>query len=313
MKKIHLFIIVFSSSLVVIGQPTASLKLPTLNNQPPGQVSIPLQCTAINSTIVGLEFYIEYDPAVLTFDHVEGYHPMFFEFEWMVADLVGETRLIWTDMAFMGRTINSGENFCEIVYSLLPCCNTSLIWGTTTSNESIKGATQMIEAGTFLPFNQTLIPGSVGISPTPNQWIGTTVDWFNAVNWSNSNVPNGQENVVIPFLGAGMKQPIINNNEAITCNLIINADVILTIESQGRLTSYGNVTNNGNMIIVSDHLGQSGSFINVGTIAGATGTFTFNRNVLNTEETGDPGGWHYIASPLDDFSSDSIFDYFLNT
>jgi hypothetical protein len=144
--------------------------------------------------------------------------------------------------------------------------------------------------------------------PTTNTWTGSTNDdWFEVTNWDLGELPNGN-NVIIPNVSV---LPIIAGGYASINDLLIEPDAGLTLSPDGYLTTWEQFTNDGYFQILSDGLGYSGSYIDQGGITGS-GTFEFDRNIVNTAPTGDQSGWHYLSSPVSGFTSHGILDYWLN-
>ncbi|MBN1339626.1 MAG: choice-of-anchor I family protein [Bacteroidales bacterium] len=143
-------------------------------------------------------------------------------------------------------------------------------------------------------------------------WTGTVdSDWFNAGNWTNG-VPDATKEAIIPDV-AKATFPVILSANAETDALNILAGASLEIGPGGTLTAGGNVQNNGSFIITSDNTGSAGSFIDNGTLTGA-GTFSFNRDIMNSGTYGSVNGWHFISSPVAGlYSHELISDYYLNT
>jgi len=144
-------------------------------------------------------------------------------------------------------------------------------------------------------------------------WTGTTdSDWGNSTNWFFGEVPGPGDNVLIPNV---TNDPIISTSVEIN-QLFIFPDAQLTVgpNQAAGLTTNGMFTNNGLFLIQSDDVnGYSGTFIDNAGIAG-TGTFEFERMVLCTGTTAGSAdtNWHYLAAPIDGFTSDDIPDFFIN-
>ena len=142
-------------------------------------------------------------------------------------------------------------------------------------------------------------------------WKGTTdVNWDNSQNWFFDDLPTTYDNVIIPDVSPN-SFPEINSPGKCPMDLIIEDNASIIITPNGNLATFGIFTNNGNLTILSDENGFSGSFADFGGITG-TGTFEFHRNIVNYAPSGDQSGWHYISSPVSGFSSYDIFDYWLN-
>jgi hypothetical protein len=97
--------------------------------------------------------------------------------------------------------------------------------------------------------------------------------------------------------------------------LTVEAGAMLTVEALGDLTTNGLFTCDGDFYIMTENgSGYSGSFIDLGGLAGG-GMFYFTRNMLCTginQNSADPLGWHYLAAPIDGFTTWDMFDYYVN-
>lgn len=143
-------------------------------------------------------------------------------------------------------------------------------------------------------------------------WTGAIdSDWFKTGNWTNG-VPDATLEAIIPNVAKAMFPVIVNGNAA-TDALTILAGASLEIGANGTLTANGAVQNDGSFVITTDNTGNAGSFIDNGTLTGA-GSFSLNRDMMNTGMPGAMSGWHYISSPVAGlFSHQIISDYYLNT
>ncbi|MAU48929.1 MAG: hypothetical protein CMC39_01720, partial [Flavobacteriaceae bacterium] len=80
-------------------------------------------------------------------------------------------------------------------------------------------------------------------------------------------------------------------------NVTINSGVTLTIEKNGSLTTLGNLSNSGTLIINSDNL-EFGSLIVQGT---SSGNATYNRwinSISSASPTSSDPGWDLVGSPV---------------
>jgi hypothetical protein len=194
-----------------------------------------------------------------------------------------------------------------------------LIWGTSGKNSfgtTGKGTTEVYTWDEFDYFTLHLNNGSInntsGLFQTT--WTGAiNADWFNAGNWTNG-IPGLGINAVIPYI-AGSCFPVIADGEAITSELNISPFATLVIESQAALTTNSLFVNDGLLLIKSDSIsGFSGSYLNKAGMEG-TGLFEFDRYVIcsgTTQGSTDPFGWHYLSAPVDGFTTDDLYDYYIN-
>jgi hypothetical protein len=147
-----------------------------------------------------------------------------------------------------------------------------------------------------------------------NMWTGALDnDWFNAGNWSEGVVPT-TEDVEIDVTTKG--NPVIFGGSATTGALTIMTGAGLSVDVTGNLTTNGLFTCDGAFEIMTDMSGYSGSFIDMGGLAG-TGTFTMDRYVTcsmdgDPNNPAEPVGWHYVSAPIDGVSTDDMLDYYVN-
>ena len=112
-------------------------------------------------------------------------------------------------------------------------------------------------------------------------WIGAVdTDWMTAGNWSNG-IPSSSLSAIIPNTG---NQPIIAGTTNAEINdLIIDANVMLSITTDGTLTVHGNLSNNGTLIA------NSGSSLIVK--GNSTGMITYKRTLTANNE-------YLVSSPV---------------
>jgi len=201
---------------------------------------------------------------------------------------------------------------------LNPGDSSPLIWGTSgkiAGDMMEKGTTEVYTWEEFDYYNLTLNDGSVyipGISCDPGLWTGggDGISWFDPLNWDCGYVPNNVD-ITIPAAKASI---VISGGTAVTAALNLMGGS-LTIADDGALTTNGLFTNNGMFLIQSESIfGYAGSYIDNGGIAGG-GMFEFDRIVLCSGTTGgstNSFGWHYLAAPWEGFTSDGLFDYYVN-
>lgn len=135
-------------------------------------------------------------------------------------------------------------------------------------------------------------------------------NWNDPLNWFSFGVPTQLDNVVIPF-GPAFYPETNDGPLAVTKELFIEAGAYLMVPDNNGLTTFGDVTNFGQLIVDSKFNGNSGTFINEGALGG-TGTYSFNRHITGLGAQGNPEGWHYLSSPVTGMSCHSMFDYFIN-
>jgi len=297
MKRI-ITILLLTLGIVYLQAQIATLSLPCLGVQPAGQIYVPIKVDTINSDVLTIQLYVQYNSAHLTYDHAEQFHPNFPEAEWIFVDVGGETGINWMGADMQPEIINPGESFCTLVY---------IYDGVGYSDLILYGG-----LGGFLIDSLTFINGCVGPGCICglNIWTGNIDEnWDNSGNWSKGSVPVA-ENVEIPDVGKA-PFPVIYFPGALTDSLTIYPNASLTIAPGGDLTTNGLFTNDGLFLIQSDENGLSGSFINNESIAG-NGIFEFDRHITNSSPSSDPFNWHFLSSPVQEFYSDDIPDYFIN-
>ncbi len=143
-----------------------------------------------------------------------------------------------------------------------------------------------------------------------NKWTGeVNDDWFVPDNWSLGTVPEYHD-IFIPTSTKG--NIVISGGTSFVRDVEIQSGVGLIIAPDGGLKAIGVVTNNGELIIESNESGESGVFIDNGTILG-TGHFSFLRNIgITYPNNTDDRGWHYIGTPISPFGGEDMLDLFLN-
>ena len=126
-------------------------------------------------------------------------------------------------------------------------------------------------------------------------WTGTTsTDPTVAGNWNPAAVPCSGANEVIP---SGL------TNYPVYTNLTINSGTTLTVQSGGRLTVNGTLTNDGTLTI------QSGATLVQGassTLAGS-GTYNVQQAITGAGSTTPSGRFWYLGSPVSLASSSVYF------
>lgn len=155
----------------------------------------------------------------------------------------------------------------------------------------------------------TLLIGSL-FAQDANKWTGAVNnDWFVPGNWSSGTVPEEQD---VYISGETKANIILSGGVSKVKNLEIEAGVGLIIDPTGSLIATGTVICNGDFYINSDPDGNSGNFIDYGTIQGS-GHFSFTRDIGTTYPNyTDDRGWHYIGTPISPFGGADMLDLFLN-
>ncbi|MEN8121559.1 MAG: putative Ig domain-containing protein [Bacteroidota bacterium] len=128
-------------------------------------------------------------------------------------------------------------------------------------------------------------------------WTGNTdTDWATGTNWDDGYMPSSMiDRVTIPNT---INQPIITSS-AVVGDLTINADAVLSVNSNFSLTVNGDFVNNGTLNLkASNNHDPSGSFIPMGSVSGA----------VNVELYTSADKWYYIMSPITTTFSYSVID-----
>ena len=303
MKNLTIAIVLFLSSLSFTYGQNCTLSFPCLGVQQAGYVNIPLTCDTIDALVAGIELYITYDSDIIEAIGFFDLHPIF-ENDPPTINLQysqNEIFFLWTDGTFMGQEINPGESLFSITFDYN---------GFGTSEIIIDGN---MGDPLYNMFNLTVINGCIGPDCICDgyTWTGEQDNnWFNPNNWNTLAIPSNSDVVTIPFDGV-IHFPTIESYGAKTLSISINPNAFLKILPGGSLTTYGNTTIEGALMIESDENGYSGSYINNGMVAGS-GKFEFNRHITNSSSLSEISGWHFISSPVDGFRSDSIPDYMIN-
>lgn len=356
MKKVLLFIVMLIGANMIFAQ-TATLRVGDVDLTGVavgGDVIIPLYVDEIDDgTIFTMQYFIGFDHAVLTWKGsfanpltgIQNFHPNFPygtpNGAWLFNDNGTELVSLWDDASMFHTMPSPDQVFYEMIFTynggLTPGVPSPLVWGTSgkdVGGKYVKGTTEMYDQN-FSQYALTLIDGSVCIGcggPTAKVWNGTVEsypgagfgDWLTPANWTPAGAPIATDDVIIP---ATTYDPRIDWQGISYCNaLTIEAGATLTLGSYGFLTTNGDLTNNGTLLILSEikdggfgfppppDFTATGSIINMGAVLG-TGTFQYDRVVDCTGTVGGStsnAGWHYVSAPWDGFTTDGAPDYFVN-
>lgn len=183
------------------------------------------------------------------------------------------------------RRVNPGSGGAGWAGSLL---------GTSTSTVTIE-----VSGSTYPPTNARFIFTPTG-APVTCTWNGSTsYDWHTASNWTPAIVPTTCNNVVIPIIGSGVYPQIgvSTNNHAYCRNLTVNSGAYLNtlIGYTGKLNVYGDLTNNGMIVVDGDNPISLAGGLNK-TISG-TGNNTLARYTLSEAST------YLLQNDLDNYPS----------
>ena len=341
MKK---FVFLLHVSVFSIGMLSAQIEiavsidnLPTSGLTPGDLVNVNVNCDNIvyNGTnyVKSAQLFITFDPAVLTpqlgpfgqyFDNLNFYFLSVGSIPQTNVPNPGDWRMVFFTTSRTGIHITPGS----VMFSLPFIWNggdSPLDWGLTAKlvpvidgqagGKLAKGVTMFTDwTDAVFPFSPgNPVNGCVGTcGVTAITWTGAVDnDWFNTGNWYSGTVPTATDDVVIPVTA---NDPMLSGFGE--CNAM-QTDPGATVNvgvGPGALTTHGLLTNDG-MLFVDGTVpgGISGSFIDMGGMAGA-GSFEMDQDVAGlTAPAADPTGWHYISAPVNGFTSDDMWDYFLNT
>lgn len=347
MKKFLLLISLFVSATVLFAQ-TITLSfndtdVTSLNAGDEILVSITVEdIQPVGVQISGFQLSINVDPMYMewngtTTNPVPGInyvHPNFAfnPSDWIMNNTLGvmpgELLAQWLFPGFFGGAdITSGEVLMILSYEYLggmPAGATAPIWLNFAKSSNPLTPDGMMMKGKFVTeiydgdvnyFTITVDEGSIYTQggPTATMWtgLGDGVSWFDPMNWNPQVVPT-IEDVIIE----ASKAPtvLISGGYATTGALSVAAGAGIEIATDGGLTTNGLYTNDGTLVLLTDGSGNTGSFIDNGGVAG-TGTFLLDRWAIcsgTAPGVADPFGWHYISSPVNGFTSDMLYDYFVN-
>jgi hypothetical protein len=303
MKKfIITTIVLLSIAFTILGQ-NATFSLPCLGEQPPGTFNFPVICESIDELLFSFEFYFAYDNDILDSVEIINLHPYLFEngFASNLYYTQNEIFVLWTDGNFAGVQLNPGDSLFTLAFYYNGIGTSEIIFSGTSLSP------------TFELFNLIFINGCVGSDCICDGFIWTGEEdnnWFNPGNWNAQSIPDHSDEVTIPFEGI-INFPVIEGSGAKTLSMTIDQDAFVRIIPGGDLTTFGTLIIDGALEIESDENGGSGSYINNGNIVG-NGSFKFSRHITNSSQVDEISGWHYLSSPIQNFSSDSIPDYIVN-
>jgi hypothetical protein len=134
--------------------------------------------------------------------------------------------------------------------------------------------------------------GAITVTDTYT-WTGaTSTDPTVAGNWNPAAVPCSGANEVIP---SGL------TNYPVYTNLTIDAGTTLTVNTGGRLTVTGTLTNNGTMTI------ESGATFVQGTSLAGSGTYNVKQFVTGAGGSTPSGRFWYMGLPINNLSRQTAF------
>ncbi|MCD4732246.1 MAG: hypothetical protein K8R74_16700, partial [Bacteroidales bacterium] len=292
--------------------PEATLRLLELGPEPEGSIFQPIIFDNINGNIGYAEFYILYDPSVLTPLFVTYPNTDYLFYEWLNNLSYGPNEIILTWLSFSGGVYpESGDTMCIIEFDYIGVPGYSdLTW-----NHYEKDSIEILQKGNTslwtwdgTSFELNLIDGGIGPLSGGSYWTGLVdSDWDNPQNWLGMSPPTE----VYVCIRNSNNQPIIYS-EAFAVILYLFPRTSLTIASTGNLTVSQSIINLSEINIKSNKYGKSGSLITNEIEYIPYGQFKFEKNINTLSQTGNINSWHNVSSPIDNFSSDYILDYYVN-
>lgn len=130
-------------------------------------------------------------------------------------------------------------------------------WVASTLGTSSSTVTIGTSGSTYPPTNARYIFTPTGAAVTCT-WNGSTSNnWHTASNWTPALVPNVCNNVIVPVLGSGVYPQIGTSNDNAFCrNLTVQSGASLNtlLGYTGVLKVYGNVVNNGSIVVEGSNL-----------------------------------------------------------
>jgi len=186
------------------------------------------------SNIGGVTLYLEYDPAVITFQHSFEKNPAF-DSNFLVGDspAPGSKRQIVIQWFGSALNLDNGSNLCtlDFNYPVAICSTCFLSWFDNGSScEFADGSGDVL---IDMPQVDYYVNGLVGPG-LPATWTGNINSaWDNAGNWSECGLPDITRDIVIPDVSPN-SFPVINL--AGYCRSIsIETGATLTIGASGSL------------------------------------------------------------------------------
>ena len=129
----------------------------------------------------------------------------------------------------------------------------------------------------------TTLPENNIVFPTNGEWT--------ASNFVPAGYPTINDNVIIRA-----NVTIKNNTNALANNINIENDAVIIVESGATLTIAGNFDGDAESLFIK----EGGQLIHNNTVSA-----TQQKNIICYSNT-NPGGWYFIASPVDNFSTSTI-------
>jgi hypothetical protein len=191
-----------------------------------------------------------------------------------------------TAVAKLRWDANSGVNPDDANFRVVTSSNTDS-WSETaynTKSGNMSGGT--VKTGVLsYGLVRRFTFGSTNIDPYT--WNGAVSDdWFVGGNWQGGAVPSASNNAIIAVTS---RNPVIRSGAvAMTNDLLLNATTRLTLDAGARMTINGNVTNNGEIVLVNT-VDQPVSFWTKGTIS----------NPINTKWTYPTGSYIAVGHCVD--------------
>jgi hypothetical protein len=307
MKKIILVMSLVLFGFLTSNAQNATLRIDDYSGLNPGDhVLVGLYVDYIdnsgNPNNDGAEFYVEYDPTILTvFNETVNLNPVIPAWFWNTnVPTPGDWRGLFTN--FGGPvTLTSGMKWCDIEFVYNGPGTSNVDWGNSKKDvggKHLKGVTKLVVPGNTL-YNLTLINGSVSGAGGSNDYVwngSVNGDFSNPNNWTPNGVPGDDPNDTATIPAGTPNTPASAVGNYIFKDLTIDAGAAFAL-SANSIHLTGNLTVNGSMAMGFNSLGGPGSLVVDGTIGGA-GIFAYGYYIAPAEHADGAYQWHAVSSPI---------------
>jgi hypothetical protein len=204
---------------------------PVISEPVAGPVYLPV--TVNNFTDVGgFTLYLEYDPAVITFQNAFTKNPAF-DSNFLVGDYpgFGGKRLIVMQWYGYSISLADSSTLCTLNFNYpSPNCNTCVLawYDNGPTCEYADGTSNIL---IDLP-QDSYYPDGMVEPGSPSTWTGSvSSDWDNPGNWDDCGIPDQTRNAVVPDVSPGAF-PVINT-EVHCKSLKIQSGATVTVSTAG--------------------------------------------------------------------------------
>jgi len=284
MKYLIVLFLMLGSLPALFAQKKVEIIPSVINAQVGTQISVPVVVTGFDtdtSSVLAIEFYIDFDNSVLTFDSVINVNNLMPKQEWFFSApgaALSRFACNWAEPSFISNVSLPGETtLFEIVFTYNGG-ESALAFDETSSL-----FVHLDPSFNFITLQVDYIDGTV--IPAPNQnttnWNGDG-DWNTLNNWS-AGIPTIESEAVIQS-----GTVTVQNAVATSRKMEIAAGATVKIMPLNTLTVADTLTNNGLLQVVSNETG-SGSVIVEKVILGS-GNYNIQQFL--------PEGGHLTGAPL---------------